>query len=164
MQKTTLPILFDYFRCHDIASLYIPSPNVFWGLYVLGQCILLGRCVPLTMRHLNDAFPGRCVPYQCVPTMDHIQVVDNHNSNSSFAHANSTHRLPLQSWPNLSLITPVTPVSLWRVYFHVYFCAFLLLPCQKGRKSYSIVFACYSTSIWGKDYDLEKRISQSIWM
>jgi hypothetical protein len=92
MQKTTFPVFFDNFRCHDVASPYVPSPNVFWGLYILEQCILLGRCVPLTMPPLNDALPGRCVPYQCVPTMGHIQVVDNHNSNSSFAHANGTHR------------------------------------------------------------------------
>ena len=126
-------------------------PRTFFGDYT-SLNILLGRCVPLTMRPLNEALPGRCVPYQCVPTMDHIQVVDNHNSNSSFAHANSTHRLLLQSWPNLSHYNVSNPSEfvtclLSRI--------FLCLPPLTITARQVVLFHCYCLLL---NFDLGKRL------
>ncbi len=73
-------------------------------------------------------------------------------SNSSFAHANSTHRLPLQSWPNLSHYNVSNPSEfvtclLSRI--------FLCLPPLTITARQVVLFHCYCLLL---NFDLGKRL------
>jgi hypothetical protein len=59
---------FNNMGCHNDESPTEVSPNVF----------------PWTMRQLYISSIARCAPDRCVPTLDQIQAVDNHNSYLGF--------------------------------------------------------------------------------